>query len=98
MHSHRMDGEDMDGKGDAFDNTRRRVAVAVAAEKAHAPFGQELERSRMQAGARLCCIPWPEFSSSVPVTDTHEQKIAGTDADVVLLLGGYKIVDRHTIA
>src|SRR5262249_25543815 len=97
-HAHRVDGEGGAGDCHAFGRAGRGVVVAVAPEDGDLPVGDELHGVGVQADASACGIPRPDLGSAPAVAHSHEQKIAPPDAETLIALGAYEVVDGDVIA
>src|SRR5690349_605985 len=83
---------------DTVNEAGSRVIVAVAAQHCHPPFDHELQRSGVESGSGPRCIPRPECSPAMAMSDAHEQQVALADHDVLGRLGQPEVVGGYVFA
>jgi hypothetical protein len=88
----------VDGEGDAFGRARRRVAVAVGAQRGHAPLGDERHGRRVQPRPGGGGVPGAQLGEAPGVAGPDQEDVAVTDGHPMGPLGGFELLAEHVLA
>jgi len=86
VQAQRVDRQHVNRKADTFHGARGGVVVAIAAERRNPPFGEQLERRRVQASPGPGHVPGAQLIPAAAIADPDEQQIALADVDVLCRL------------
>src|SRR5262249_7429831 len=90
--------ENVDRKPEAFGATRRRVAVAVAAEGGDTALRDEAHGRRVEPRLEVGCRPGPELGQAPVVAGAHVQDVAGLNREALLPLRGLELVREDVLS